>query len=130
MTVRSLFAAAAALAAAGFAAPSAVACDGCGVPVDPCPCVQPVVVADPCCEPPRVGLRERLALRRADRLDVRALRLERRADRIRGRFADDCVGCAPVGYGHGAAYGHTASYGYSSYSSYGHGGYGHTGYGY
>ena len=121
MSVRPLFAAA--CAAAMFAvAPAAEACDQCGY--DPCPCAAPVVAYDPCCEPPVPTLRERIAAKRL-------ARLERRQDRIRGRFADDC--CPPYGVApaHASYGGYGSSYGYSSYSSYGYGGgYGYGGYGY
>ena len=125
MSVRSLSAAALVAATAAVAAPSAGATGGYGY----APCCEPVVV-DPCCEPDHVGLRERIAMRRADRLDRRSLRLEQRADRIRDRFADDC--CPP--YGVAPAY--AGGYGYSAHSyqqtSYGYTGYGHPGmsYGY
>ena len=121
MLARSLPAAALAAAAVTFAAPSAEACDSCGY--DPCPCVQPVVVADPCCEPPRLSHRERAAARRL-------ARLERREDRIRDRFAPDPC-CAPVA----AAPTYSSGYSYNSYQSsytsagYGHGGFGGAGHG-
>ena len=123
MSVRSLSAVALAAAAFGFAAPSADACDQCGYA--PCPCttpvvVAPVVVADPCCEPPRLTHRERAAARRL-------ARLERRQDRLADRLADPC--CPPaVAPAYGApgfaapGYGAPGYGGYEySYSSYGYG---------
>ena len=120
MSVRSLSAAALAAAAVSLAAPSAEACDSCGYDYAPCPCVQPVVVVDPCCEPPKPSLRERIAAKRI-------ARLERRQDRIAGRLADDLDPCCPPV----AAPVYQSSYYQSSYSqtSYGHAGYGGPGYG-
>ena len=124
--------AAALLAAAAFAAPTAAACDVCGNPYHH---AAPVAVAhstvtvsavsvapvvDPCCEPPAPTLRERIAARRI-------ARLERRADRIRDRaFADDC--CDGYGYGHAAGYG--TPYGGYGHAGLGYGGSGYGGYGY
>ena len=129
MFARPLSAAAVAVAAFAYVTPAAEACDQCGY--DPCPCVVPVVV-DPCCEPEKPSLKERIAARRLERI-------ERRADRLRDRLAEDEC-CVPA-YGtslYGVpAYTSTSSYGYSSYnySSYGHGStfgggptYGHGGY--
>lgn len=96
MSVRSLSAAALVAAAAAVAAPSAGACDPCGY--DACSCTVAVVAYDPCCEPPAPTLRERIAAKRI-------ARLERRQDRIRGRFADPC--CEP----YGAAPAYHAGYG-------------------
>ena len=123
MFARPLSAAALAVAACAYAAPSAEACDQCGY--DLCAC--PVVVVDPCCEPPEPGLKERIAARRLERL-------ERRADRVRDRLAEDCcyppiaAPVYPATYGH-APTAYTSNYGYSSYnySSYG---YADHGYGY
>ena len=125
MSVRSLSAAALVAATAAVAAPSAGATGGYGY----APCCEPVVVVDPCCEPDAPGLKERIALRRADRLDRRSLRLEQRADRIRGRFADDCPDCVvPVAPAYAGGYGYSA-HTYQQ-TSYGYAGYGHPGMGY